>query len=247
MRYIYYIIGIILLSSLFIAYQVIGGRPPEKKAALVINDRIITPEEFNTLFAARDPHLKERDDFINALITKELLIQEARKSGIDREESFRQSIQNFYEQSLVKILLDRKFASFNITVGDDEVKRYAELLNKRLHVTVFSYDNAEAAAKSPLSGGDKMILSFEELSGEMKSAVVSIKEGETYGPHRMGEKYVVVKLDKIEDSGRPQHDGLQPSVIKKVLVEEKREKLLNDWLDDLRKRASIKILAEGNR
>ena len=33
--------------------------------------------------------------------------------------------------------------------------------------------------------------------------------------------------------------------IKKMLAEERKEKLLNDWVVDLRKRAAVKILISG--
>jgi hypothetical protein len=246
MKYIYYILTILLVSSLFIAYQVLGSRQSEKKAVIIINDRVITPEEFERLYASRDPHQKERGEFINTLITKELLIQEAKKSGIDQEEPFRQSIQNYYEQSLIKLFLDRRFASLHVTVSDEEVSRYAELMHKKLHVTINRYDTAQEAGKAPLRNGESRTLSFEELSKEMKCAVLSLREGQSCGPHLINGKYVVLKLDRIEESGSPRPAALQPSVIRKMLLEEKKEEMLNDWLDDLKKRARIKIMTNGS-
>ena len=47
--------------------------------------------------------------------------------GIDQEEDFRHSIQNFYEQSLTKILLERKYDSFESNPSRQEIDRFLEL------------------------------------------------------------------------------------------------------------------------
>ncbi len=85
----------------------------------------------STGFTPSQPSQQRRkSDCVNSLITKELLLQESQREGIDKEESFRESIQNFYEQSLIKLLIDRKFASLHVTVSDEDVNRYIALMNK---------------------------------------------------------------------------------------------------------------------
>ena len=63
----------------------------------------------------------EKKHFIHSLINKELLIQEAQRLEINREESFRRSVENFYEQSLIKNLMDRKYADLKIKVSERDV------------------------------------------------------------------------------------------------------------------------------
>lgn len=248
MKYIYYIIAILALSSAFIAYQLLGDRPPgKKKAALVVNDRVVSEEEFNKLYSSCDPHLTDKSDFINALISKELLIQEARKLGIDREEPFRQSIQNFYEQSLIKILMDRKFSSISVTVSDEELKRYIGFLNSRLHMTFFSFESAGAAGRGDYRDGEKRIVSFEDLSKELRDALMPLKAGERTVPLKMGEKYIVVRLDRVEELPARKLSLPQTSRVREMLAEEKKERLFNEWLDSLRKNATVIISTDGNK
>ena len=239
MRYIYYVIAILLLASSLLAYQVLRDRPSQKDAALVINDRVITHEELERLYAAREPHLKDREDFINALITRELLIQEAKKLGIDREEAFRKSIQSFYEQSLIKLLIDRKLASLTVMVREDELERYIELLPKRLHLTIFTADSADSAERSAYSGSEQRTVFFEDLSDDLKQAILPLKEGEKTGPIRMGGKYLVARLDRTEEGVRRPLSEAQISKIRETLVEAKREKIFNEWIENLSRSCTV--------
>ncbi|HSR35908.1 MAG TPA: SurA N-terminal domain-containing protein, partial [Desulfurivibrionaceae bacterium] len=107
MRYLYAIaVFVLLVSASFLAYRFYPATTATEDVAIQINDRIITRAEFNQKYQSRggvqDPFTAQPgEDFIQALITKELLIQEAKRLGLDREEPFRQSVQNFYEQSLI--------------------------------------------------------------------------------------------------------------------------------------------------
>ena len=135
MKYIYSIIIIVIVFSLIIGYELFSGKRETENPALIINDKIISVNEFNQLYSTRADRLS-KSDFISSLITKNLLIQEAQKEGINKEKSFKKSIQDFYEQSLIKILIDRKFSSIKADVTDDEVNKYTQLLNKTVHLTI---------------------------------------------------------------------------------------------------------------
>lgn len=245
MRYIYYIIVIILGLSAIFGYELRSKSPSPGEAAIIINDKVISVEEFNKLYSSKSTDVGDRGDFINSLITKELLIQESKKEGIDKEESFRRSIQNFYEQSLIKLLMDRKCACLNITVTDDELNRYIVSLNKKMHLTIFSFDSADEARKGDYGDGERKSVYFEDLSKDMRNSVMSLEEGKLTGPVKTGEKYIVIRLDKIENIPSRIPSGPEKDNIRKMLMEERKEKILNDWIADLRKRASIKVLLGG--
>jgi hypothetical protein len=243
MRYIYYIIIIILLGlSAIIGYEIRTQRPSEKEAALIINDRVITTNEFNMLYSLQSPHLKNKSEFINSLITKELLIQESQKEGIDKEESFRRSIQNFYEQSLIKLLIDRKISSLNIIVDEEELNKYISFSNKKLHLTIFNFDTLEEAIKGKYRDSETRTVFFEELSDDIKDHVILLGERETTEPIKTDKKYITVRLDKTDTVPSLKPSESETEEIKKFLIERKKEKIINDWIADLRRKASIKIL-----
>lgn len=245
MRYIYYIIVILLGLSAIIGYELRSESPSPGEAAIIVNDKVISVEEFNKLYSSRSSGAEDRLDSINSLITKELLIQESKKEGIDKEEPFRRSIQNFYEQSLIKLLMDRKCACLNITVTDDELNRYIASLGEKMHLTIFGFDSADEARKGDYRDGEKKSVYFTDLSTAMRNSVMSLKEGELTGPAKTDGKYIVIRLDKIENIPARAPSIRERDDIRKMLLEERKEQILSDWIADLRKRASIKVLVGG--
>ena len=241
MKYIYYIAAILTISLALIIFQYFTDRPvTDKQPAIVVNERVITVEELAKL---SPPHDESRQDFINSIITKELLLQEAQRAGIDKEELFRRSIQSFYEQSLVKVLMDRKFASLNISVSDNEVQRYYSMLDKKVSLTL--YKGAKAEDLDAGSGaGEKMNVSFGDLSRNMKLIVSLLKKGEKSRPFNSGSEYMSIVLDDIQPGGVRQ-SGMDRDGIRKLIAEEKREQMISKWIDGLRKKARIKVQASG--
>jgi hypothetical protein len=247
-RYIYYIIVILLVLSAIIGYELESRNPvpSPRDAAIIVNAKVISVEEFNKLYSSRSSGAEDRSGFINSLLTKELLIQESKKEGIDKEEPFRRSIQNFYEQSLIKLLMDRKCACLNITVTDDEVNGYIAHLNKKMYLTIFSFDSADEVRKGEYTDGEKKSVNFEDLSADIRNSVIPLEEGELTGPVKTGGKYIVTRLDRMEDIPSRAPSVPERDNIRKMLIEERKEKILNDWIADLRKKASIKVLVGVN-
>ena len=67
-----------------------------------------------------------RKKYLDGLIEKEVLLQEAQRQGIDREKDFMKSIENYWEQALLRILLERKSKEISglIHVYDNEIEEY---------------------------------------------------------------------------------------------------------------------------
>jgi hypothetical protein len=241
MRYIYYIVAVLVIAAVLIIFQFVQGKPAvEKKPAIIVNEKVITADEFAKI---KPPHDELNSEFINSLVIKELLIQEAQRTGIDKEETFRRSIQNFYEQSLVKVLMDRKFAALKIAVSDEEVDRYYALLDKKLSLTIYT-----AATAADLNAGkardEKRTISFGDLSRKMRSAIVSLKKGEKSAPVQSGNEYILLQLDGIKPGSVRQAD-VKKEDIRKLITDEKKEEIINEWLEGMRSKAKIKILVSG--
>ncbi len=240
LRYIYYIIAVLLLLSAVIGYALMPKQVPEKKAALIINGKTVSADEFNKLFSSQSAHPSDRENFINSLITRELLIQESQKEGIDKEETFRRSIQNFYEQSLVKLLMDRKFSSLNVSVSDSDLDNYISFLNRKMQLTIFSLRSPEEAKSINLTGEHKTLY-LEDLCQELRPFVAGLKVGDRTEPIKTGDNYVVVRLDAIEKPS-PLQGGHDREEVRKMLAEGKKQKMINDWIAALREKAKVRIL-----
>ena len=52
--------------------------------------------------------LKAKQDFLDELINKQILIQEAQKMNFDKDKAFMKEIERYWEQALLKLLLKKK-------------------------------------------------------------------------------------------------------------------------------------------
>jgi len=102
------------LITCFIAFFILGcsGQSENKVILAKINNYKITQEEFEEEFKessfARTDTLESRKEFLNNLIDKKLILQDAQNKGLDKDKNFLKMIERFWEQSLLKIALDRK-------------------------------------------------------------------------------------------------------------------------------------------
>lgn len=95
-------------------------------SALTINNYTLSAAEFNELFyeqASEDIPL-ERKEFLDSLVTKKLMLQEAQRQGLDKEKDFLKSIERFWEQALLKIVVNAKVQEIqkDLQVSDEEIE-----------------------------------------------------------------------------------------------------------------------------
>ncbi|MEH0019748.1 MAG: hypothetical protein V6Z89_08845 [Desulfobacter sp.] len=101
--------------------------------AIKVNNAVVTTEEFNELIkleAYVDPEMNLSDEsrrqYVEYLIRKELMIQEAMRMKLDRKASFIKTIEKYWESTLVRKLLDLKTEELRkkILITDDEMAAY---------------------------------------------------------------------------------------------------------------------------
>lgn len=105
-------------------------RSEDKKAILArVNNYEITQDEFEeefreSAFGSAADTLESREEFLNALINRKLILQEAEREGLDKEKSFLKMIQRFWEQSLLKTALDKKAKDIasSASVKDEDIE-----------------------------------------------------------------------------------------------------------------------------
>ncbi|MFC1620957.1 SurA N-terminal domain-containing protein [Candidatus Omnitrophota bacterium] len=69
---------------------------------------------------------KGRMEYIDRLLEKEMLLQEAQRQGLDRKKDFMKSIESHWEQALLRLLLEKKSKEISslIHVYDNEIEEY---------------------------------------------------------------------------------------------------------------------------
>ena len=83
-----------------------------EEVVVSINSYNITRSEFEKEFKdsaySKADTTDARKNFLEGLINRKLILQQAQADGLDKEKSFLKTIEKFWEQSLLKIALDRK-------------------------------------------------------------------------------------------------------------------------------------------
>ncbi|MBW2095298.1 MAG: SurA N-terminal domain-containing protein [Deltaproteobacteria bacterium] len=173
----------LVLLLLLVGFSGCKREHEEKPEILArINGYNLTLDEFQKQLASEMEMDKEfkltrdaRKAFLNELIKKEILIQEARKLKLDTREAFRRAIERYWESTLIRDLLTLK-------AKDIAGKTYV------------SEEEIEARYKA-MKAGDKTLPPLNDVREE----------------------------------------------IKKKLKEEKKTALLEKWINNLKKKADIKI------
>ena len=122
------------LSLLFVALLLTGcSRSPSQKDILAkVNNYEITRAEFEDEFKA-SPYEKtdtpeSRKEFLSTLIDRKLVLQYAQQKDYDKETGFLKLIEKFWEQSLLKVALDKKTSEIESKISSSgwEAKRTEE-------------------------------------------------------------------------------------------------------------------------
>ena len=242
MKYLYFIAGIILAASLVLALQLMPfsrSTDRDEEIALVVNGRAITSKEVAAVERLQ-PGRDGAESTVDSVITRELLLQEAKRRGIDREEDFRASIKNFYEQSLVKILLDRQGQMLHSGVSDGDVERYRQLSGTTVELTIFRLPATDSHEKMT---EERQISPFADLSEDLRGRLTALKQGERTEPIPRGEGFVAYRLDRIEPGS--EGETLSRDLARRLLEDSQRRQSMNFWLNELRQKATIKVLTRN--
>jgi hypothetical protein len=243
MKYLYYILAILIVITIGIALQLSRLKIQISEPAVVINDRIISQKELDERMKTGSYQGHEKG-FLESMVTRELLIQEAVKLGINKEEAFRKSVENFYEQSLVKILIDRKFQSISPKITDEMIERYTTFSGKTLCMTKFLYRNNEDFENNTPQSTTEFENDFENMSDALKFSLLPLKPGEFSSPEQTGAGIVVYRIDRIltPANAHPMTDAKQ---IREFLTNQFKKKQFDSWMAQLRAKAHVQILTKN--
>jgi hypothetical protein len=57
--------------------------------------------------------VKAKEDALDKLITKKILLQEAQRESFDKDQKFMKEIERYWEQALLKLLINKKIDDFS--------------------------------------------------------------------------------------------------------------------------------------
>ncbi len=243
MRYL--LIAVSILAALLLGLLVsplLTPRPKPIEGLLVINQRIYQPQELEKRLRATPYHFNSRGELITNLIYQELLLQESKKQGIDNENEFLLSMRNFYEQSMIKTLLDRQYKDPVHDPNSAQIASCQPFLDKTFTLQRFDYPSYEAARSNTATDSEEFNLPYLDLPEDTRSALLNLKGGELSQPLLTGSSWF--RLQLIDISQRP--TSTIPSVVEQeelCRIELKRQSIQN-WVDDLYRKSTIELPAE---
>jgi hypothetical protein len=240
MKYIYAIIGIAVLVSAGTWFAVRTPQEPDAAPVLVVNGRQFSQKELDERMAAQPYQSENQSAFVDGLVLRELLIQDAKRRGIDQEEAFRWSIQNFYEQTLIKVMMDRRYEELKADADPGEIERYARFVDRKVVMTEFKLTTPEEKANPASTKGRSITERFEFLSESVQYSLSTLDPGQ-FTPALHQDAYdVVYRLDGIVMEP-VKGGGVDREAIRRVISDQKTAAAVDKWMEGLKTSAKVEM------
>ena len=243
MRYLIYILSFMVVLTAAGLVFVFNNRDldPLQEYVLRVNDRYIPASVVDRFRKASLDHIGAEEECISSIITEEVLLQEALLQKLDQEESFRVAVKKYYEQSLVKTLLDSKMQSLNNNCTKEEVDAYMALLNKTVHISLLPAPEPGKDAVASTEKEDEIRTSFQNLALPSRMSLLFLKEGQTTSPVDFFNNRYMIRLNSISAG-----DGVKSDVtraeVKELISDYRREEALRQWISGLVQKADVEIV-----
>ena len=209
-----------------------------------------------------------KEKFLDELIKKELLYQEALKKGLDKNPDYQKKVEDFRKLTLISQLLEKEIEAKS-KVTDQDVKDYYEKHKDELtsvsqikasHILVKTEDEANkilerikkgedfgALAKkfsidtgSAKNGGDLGFFSSGQMVPEFETAAIKLKKGEISKPVKTKFGYHIIKVaDK--KMGQPLEFEKIKNAISQRIAAEKQKEFFDSYIENLKKTYKVEI------
>jgi hypothetical protein len=240
MKYLLTIISIACLATAIALFAFWPEKQPEEKdIAVTINGHNLA----RTTLESGDGtgyHRSSQEELMESAITRELLLQEAQRLAIDKEPSFRAALKSFYEQSLIKVLLDRQYQKTDAKVNEEEVSAFLSMFGKRVTFSRLSA-NVSADTDQGAKQEQQMTVIFDDLAEPLQVIISTLKPGDSAVKYDTGSDQYTIRLESISDSPATGSTTPDRETVRQRLTEYKREQQMSSWLNNLKKSASITI------
>ncbi|MCM8793571.1 MAG: SurA N-terminal domain-containing protein [Candidatus Omnitrophica bacterium] len=126
---------LIIVVFLFLFFGCTKRNPD--KLVIKINNFQMTAKEFEEEFREAGASIlgpnNQKEKFLENLVNRKLILQEAENLGLNKDKEFLKSIERFYEQMLLKAVLDKKSNEFasKTQVNEQEIEAYYNELKEK--------------------------------------------------------------------------------------------------------------------
>ncbi len=213
---------------------------------------------------------KER--FLNELVKKELLYQEAIKQGLDKNTEYKQKVEDFKKITLIGQLLEKEIED-KAKVTDQDVKAYYDEHKEdfspfsQIRISLIRVktedeakdilkklqnggDFAKIAKESSIDtnsakiGGDLGFLSRDQISPEHEMVVVRLKKGDVSEPIKTLKGYDIIKVTDKKTGSIVEFEKVK-DLISQHLSAEKQKEVFDSYIESLKKTYAVEINKEA--
>ncbi len=247
MKYLIIIVCFLAALSLVTVFIILPSSPPEEKNVVIkVNNSSITSSMLERSEKDRPSYHENRLEFLNSVVIEQLLLQEAQKQKIDQEPEFRDAIKNYYEQSLIKILLERQNGSIDDNVSEEEVDLFLGYFGKTITFTIAQGTGNQITPEIDWSAGSTKTERFDDLSSTMQPLLAGLQPGSTRAVFETGNEWFAVRVENLTGNAPPGNTPIPREMAQSILSTYKREQHLNSWINKLVSNADISINEDKN-
>lgn len=238
MKYLLSALSILAILSLgLLVVPLLAPRPKVIEGSLIVNQRVFTPQELNDRLMTSSYHFDNDEEQLTNLIYRELLLQEAKTQGIDSEIKFLNSMRNFYEQSMIKTLLDRQYNLESHEPNDSQVAACQPFLTRRYEVTEIEYPDHDSAIKNINGNIEHYQLAYLEMPEDIRTALLNLTGTELSEPYHSGRGWLRIQLIGI--TAIPEQDLPSGLEQEELCRGELRRQSIQSWAESLYHKSNI--------
>jgi len=215
---------------------------------------------------------KGKEKFLDELVKKEMLYQEALKKGLDKSPDFLKKAEEFKKLTLVSELLEKEIMA-KAKVSDQEAREYYEKHKEDFvttsqirasHILVKTEDEAnkilarlkkgekfeEIAKKESIdkgsakNGGDLGYFSRGQMVPEFEKAASELKPGEISKPVKSNFGYHIIKVTDKKTGPVIEYDRIKDLISQKLSGERQKE-AFDKYVAELRKTYTVEIMKDA--
>ena len=222
----------------------------------------LVPEWAKQNFSTKDG--KER--FLDELIKKELIYQDAKNKGLDKDKDILAQVEEFKKMTLLSLVLKKEIEE-KVQVSDEEAKDFYNKNQdkfkkgeeiKASHILVDTEKEAKdilaklkkgedfaklamALSKdkgSAAKGGDLGSFTRGRMVPEFEEAAFSLKPGEVSAPLKTQFGYHIIKVTESKEGAMTPFEEAKETV-KRQLISEKQKSAFDAYVEGLKKKSKV--------
>ena len=203
--------------------------------------------------------LQTKLKLMDQLITRKILVQEAQKQDFDKQGTFMKEIERYWEQALLKFLINKRSKELMESVSAEEWEVRNEYRRKKRQVfaKLVFFEDVSAADELSASDGnfdevkqklaDKIVLEESaqwwetgDLPRYIEDYLFALSPGDVSDPLIYEDNWAVMQVLEIKDVQIESLEEIRRQIVQDI-KKAKSEKMLAEWIEGLKKDADIDI------